>query len=128
MKDLSHIRNVAIPNIDNDDYESLGRVIAKIKIQEQENITGPQNIVAKKKLINSVNNILSGSMLSNSQVNWETSKHSTTLRTTGMYGDNSNSMMGYGDKAGKPDGGLCMWKGCEKHPKRKPYDSIWSLY
>ena len=62
----------------------------------------------------------------------ESSQQSTTLRTTGMYGDNSNSMMGYGDKAtkhhGKPDGGLCMWKGCEKHPKKKPYDSIWSLY
>ena len=128
MKDLSHIRNVAIPNIDNDDYESLGRVVAKIKIQEQENITGPQNIVAKQKLINSVNNILSGTALSNSQVNWESPQHSTTLRTTGMYGDNSNSMMGYGDKASKPDGGLCMWKGCEKHPKRKPYDSVWSLY
>ena len=128
MKDLSHIRNVAIPNIDNDDYESLGRVVAKIKIQEKEKITGPQNIVAKQKLMNSVNNILAGSTISNSQVDWESPQHSTTLRTTGMYGDNSNSMIGGGDKASKPDGGLCMWKGCEKHPKRKPYDSVWSLY
>lgn len=128
MKDLSHIRNVAIPNIDNDDYESLGRVVAKIKIQEKEKITGPQNIVAKQKLMNSVNNILAGSSISNSQVDWESPQHSTTLRTTGMYGDNSNSMIGDGDKASKPEGGLCMWKGCEKHPKRKPYDSVWSLY
>ena len=128
MKDLSHIRNVAIPNIDNDDYESLGRVVAKIKIQEKEKITGPQNIVAKQKLMNSVNNILAGSTISNSQVDWESPQHSTTLRTTGMYGDNSNSMIGGGDKASKPEGGLCMWKGCEKHPKRKPYDSVWSLY
>ena len=49
------------------------------------------------------------------------------------YGDNSNSMMGYGDKAKKhhkekPDGGLCLWKGCEKHEKGRPYDSVWSLY
>ena len=143
MKDLSYIRNLAIPNIDNDDYESLGRVIAKIKIQEKEKITGPQNIVAKQQLVNSINNILSGTSISNSQVNWETPKNSSKTTTTGMYGDNSNSMMGYGDKAtknhsrliqkkdgsvGEPDGGLCMWKGCEKHPKRKPYDSVWSLY
>ena len=128
MKELSHIRNVAIPNIDNDDYESLGRVVSKIKIQEREKITGPQNIVAKQKLMNSVNNILAGSTLSNSQVDWESPRQSTTLSTTGMYGDNSNSMIGGGDKASKPDGGLCMWKGCEKHPKRKPYDSVWSLY
>jgi len=128
MKDLSHIRNVAIPNVDDDDYESLGRVVSKIKIQEKERITGPQNIVAKQKLMNSVNNILAGSTISNSQVDWESPQHSTTLRTTGMYGDNSNSMIGGGDKASKPEGGLCMWKGCDKHPKRKPYDSIWSLY
>ena len=51
MKDLSHIRNVAIPNVDNNDYESLGRVVSKIKIQEKERITGPQNIVAKQKLM-----------------------------------------------------------------------------
>ena len=78
--------------------------------------------------MNSVNNILAGSSISNSQVDWESPQHSTTLRTTGMYGDNSNSMIGGGDKASKPEGGLCMWKGCEKHPKRKPYDSVWSLY
>tara|TARA_B100002019_G_scaffold194721_1_gene168598 strand:+ start:937 stop:2298 length:1362 start_codon:yes stop_codon:yes gene_type:complete len=132
MKDLSHIRNVAIPNIDNDDYESLGRVVSKIKMQEQQKITGPQNLVSKQKLINSVNNILSGTIITNSQVDWDSPQQYTKLRTTGMYGDNSNSMMGYGDKAekhhGKPDGGLCMWKGCEKHPKKKPYDSVWSLY
>ena len=27
----------------------------------------------------------------------------------------------------KPDGGLCMWKGCERLGKA-PYDSIWNLY
>jgi len=143
MKDLSHIRNLAIPNIDNDDYELLGRVIAKLKIQEKDKNTGPQNIVAKQQLINSINNILAGTSISNSQVNWETPKNSLKITTTGMYGDNSNSMMGYGDNAIKnhnkinqlnnnanedPDGGLCMWKGCEKHPKKKPFDSIWSLY
>ena len=60
-----------------------------------------QNIVAKQQLVNSINNILSGTSISNSQVNWETPKNSSKTTTTGMYGDNSNSMMGYGDKATK---------------------------
>ena len=133
MKDVSHIRNIALPNIDDDDYESLGRVIAKIKIHEKQSDDGPQSMVAKKQLANSVKNILSGTMISNSQVDWETPGQKPNITTTGMYGDNSNSMMGYGDKAKKhhrekPDGGLCLWKGCEKHIKGKPYDSVWSLY
>jgi len=126
MNDVSHIRNLSLPTIDNDDYESLGRIIAKIKNQESDDT--PQNQVTNHKLIKSVNNILSGSKLSNSQVDWETSKLTPKLKTTGMYGENSNSLMGYGDKATeKPEGGLCMWKGCDKS-KNSPYDSIWSLY
>ena len=133
MKDVSHIRNIALPNIDNDDYESLGRVIAKIKMQEKDNASDAQTMVAKQELTNSVKNILSGTIISNSQVDWETPSQKPNITTTGMYGDNSNSMMGYGDKAKKhhrekPDGGLCLWKGCEKNKKGQPYDSVWSLY
>jgi len=133
MKDVSHIRNIALPNIDNDDYESLGRVIAKIKTQETNKASTAQTMVSKKELTNSVKNILSGTVISNSQVDWETPGQKPNITTTGMYGDNSNSMMGYGDKAKKhhkekPDGGLCLWKGCEKHEKGRPYDSVWSLY
>jgi hypothetical protein len=133
MQDLSNIRNVALPNIDNNDFELLGRVIAKIKIQENEQITGPQNDVMKKQLINSVNNILAGTTISNSQVDWESPRTTAKMSTTGMYNDNSNSMLGYGDKATKhhsekPQNGLCLWKGCEKNEKGKPYDSVYSLY
>tara|TARA_Y100001935_G_scaffold144916_1_gene119731 strand:- start:556 stop:2157 length:1602 start_codon:yes stop_codon:yes gene_type:complete len=133
MQDFSHIRNISIPNIDNDDYESLGRVISKIKQQEMENISGPQNLVAKKELANSVKSILSGTIISNSQVDWDTPTDTAKITTTGMYGDNSNSKMGYGDRAKNhhreyPDGGLCLWNGCEKHQKGKAYDSVWSLY
>ena len=90
-------------------------------------------MVSKQELTNSVKNILSGTVISNSQVDWETPGQKPNITTTGMYGDNSNSMMGYGDKAKKhhkekPDGGLCLWKGCEKHEKGRPYDSVWSLY
>ena len=133
MQDFSHIRNISVPNIDNDDYESLGRVISKIKQQEMENITGPQSLVAKKELANSVKNILSGTMISNSQVDWDTPTDTAKITTTGMYGDNSNSKMGYGDRAKNhhkeyPDGGLCLWNGCEKNQKGRAYDSVWSLY
>ena len=133
MKDVSHIRNIALPNIDNDDYESLGRVIAKIKTQDTSKASAAQKMVSKQELTNSVKNILSGTVISNSQVDWETPGQKPNITTTGMYGDNSNSMMGYGDKAKKhhkekPDGGLCLWKGCEKREKGKPYDSVWSLY
>ena len=133
MQDLSNIRNVALPNIDNNDFELLGRVIAKIKIQENEQITGPQNDVMKKQLISSVNNILAGTTISNSQVDWESPRTTAKMSTTGMYNDNSNSMLGYGDKATKhhsekPQNGLCLWKGCEKNEKGKPYDSVYSLY
>ena len=133
MQDLSNIRNVSLPNIDNDDFESLGRVIAKIKIQEAEKIDGPQSNVTKQRLINSVNNILAGSTISNSQVDWEVPRSTAKMTTTGMYNDNSNSMLGYGNKAAKhhteqPQNGLCLWKGCEKNEKGRPYDSIYSLY
>ena len=133
MQDLSNIRNVSLPNIDNDDFESLGRVIAKIKIQEAEKIDGPQSNVTKQRLINSVNNILAGSTISNSQVDWEVPRSTAKMTTTGMYNDNSNSMFGYGNKAAKhhteqPQNGLCLWKGCEKNEKGIPYDSIYSLY
>ena len=133
MNDLSNIRNVSLPNIDNDDFESLGRVIAKIKIQEAEKIDGPQTNVTKQRLINSVNNILAGTTISNSQVDWEAPRTTAKMSTTGMYNDNSNSMLGYGDKATKhhtekPQNGLCLWKGCEKNEKGKPYDSVYSLY
>ena len=83
--------------------------------------------------MNSVNNILSGTTISNSQVDWKTPRQTPKITTTGMYNDNSNSIMGYGDKATKhhrekPDGGLCLWEGCYKHKKGYPYDSIYSLY
>ena len=192
MNDVSHIRNVAIPNISDKDYETLGRVIAKLKTD-----TGAQNEVTTLKLTNSINNILTGKPISNSQVDWgyEIPKSN---QTTGMFGDNSNALMsgrvvkksGYqlfaerrrsaviteltnrqrngatpnqksilqaieakwssltdeekgvwkkkaiedakfrGDiknMSEKPDGGLCMWKGCERLGKA-PYDSIWNLY
>ena len=131
MSDVAHIRNLALPNIDNHDYESLGRIIAKIKLAQKEKTTGTHGQVMTMQLTHSINNILAGSRLSSSQVDWKTSKQTVKMSTTGMYGDDSNALIGKGDKAVKhhedPDGGLCLWADCDKS-KNKPYDSIWSLY
>ena len=194
MNDVSNMRNVAIPNISDEDYETLGRVIAKLRTNSV-----AQNSVTTLKLTNSVNNILTGKSISNSQVDWgyEIPK---SKRTTGMFGHNGNAMVSSSEsvvkksgyqlftersrsaviaeltggqrnsatpnskaisqaieakwsnltdeekdvwkkkaikdakfredikkKAKLPDGGLCMWKGCERLGK-SPYDSIWNLY
>ena len=74
MNDVSYIRNVSLPDIGDEDYESLGRIIAKIK-----RTNAPPNNNIKFKLTNAVNNILTPSLKSKS--------------TTGMYGDNSNALM-----------------------------------
>jgi hypothetical protein len=132
MNDVSYMRNVAVPNISDNDYETLGRVIGKLQTD-----SGAQNEVTTLKLTNSINNILIGKPLSNSQLDWgyEIPK---SIQTTGMYGDNSNAMMSRSERDAKfrddikkkaklPDGGLCMWSGCERLGK-SPYDSIWNLY
>ena len=142
MTQLSNIRNIELPTIENDDYESLGRTLTKIKQNNNPN----QIKISSDKLLTNINNILSGTRLSNSNVDWSTSKQVSQNKITGMYGDNSNILMGKGDKAiqhhkinkyssmtgdeifeREPDGGLCLWKGCEKG-KGQPYDSIWSVY
>ena len=88
MNDVAHIRKVSLPNITDEDYETLGRIIVKIK---QEN--GPPNYNLSSTLTNTVNTILTPSLKSKS--------------TTGMFGDNSNSLMSDG--------------------KNPPYNSIWNL-
>ena len=70
--------------------------------------------------------------LESESVSWDTPGQTSSVdSTTGMFDDNSNSFFAQGDmaknKSEKPDGGLCLWNGCEK-TRRKPYDSIWSLY
>ena len=121
MNDVSHIRNVAIPNISDYEYETLGRVIAKIKTD-----SGAQNEVSTIKLTNSINNILTGRPISNSQLDWGYKiPQKEKKSTTGMYGDNANAMMSNNTEL--PEGGLCMWSGCERLGK-SPYDSIWNLY
>jgi hypothetical protein len=131
MSDVSHIRNVVLPNIDNHDYESLGRVIAKIKLEQKTKTQGPHQQVMTKQLVNSINNILAGTQLTSSQVDWRAPKQAIKVRTTGMFGDDSNALIGKGEKAVKhhkdSDGGLCLWEGCDKS-KNRPYDSVWSLY
>jgi hypothetical protein len=77
MNDVSYIRNVPLPDINNEDYETLGRIVVKIKKANK-----PPNNNITLKLTNTVNNILTPSLKSKS--------------TTGMYGDNSNALMSDG--------------------------------
>jgi hypothetical protein len=74
MNDVSYIRNVPLPDINNEDYETLGRIVVKIK-----KANAPPNNNITLKLTNTINNILTPSLKSKS--------------TTGMYGDNSNALM-----------------------------------
>ena len=111
--------------------------IAKTTIINNMNRQLKKGVIDSNQFQNSINNILTGKPISNSQVDWgyEIPK---SKQTTGMYGDNSNALMSKSEREAKfrddikkmsekPDGGLCMWKGCERLGKA-PYDSIWNLY
>ena len=112
MIDTATIRNFALPNIDEQDYIELGRIVKKIKMIEKD----PRDLDQVKALYSKLNmfvlELLTDSSLDMcgydntgipKQINNKT-------RTTGMFGENSNSLIR------------------EKKQKVKPYNSIWSLY
>ena len=78
MSDVSYIRNVSLPDITNEDYERLGRIIIKIK-EKGLSVGGEPNNVLSNHLTNYVNDVLTPSL--------------RAKNTTGMFGDNSNSLM-----------------------------------
>lgn len=129
---ISMVRNLDIPDIDDNDKELLGRAYRQYLEIEKGKDSKATNAM-RTKLKNTIENVLDSTDLPSSNVNWATPKDTSSLdSTTGMFTDNSNSLLGYGDlskdKTEKPEGGLCLWKGCEKKNKRQPYDSIWSIY
>tara|TARA_B100000902_G_C27232687_1_gene875736 strand:- start:389 stop:1441 length:1053 start_codon:yes stop_codon:yes gene_type:complete len=93
MTGVSDVRNIELPHINDDDFESLGRIVAKIKRNVDQDNNSPQNSLYKKELMNSVNYILSGTELKHSNVNWKAPGQAITARTTGMLGDNSNKII-----------------------------------
>ena len=111
MIDTATIRNFALPNIDEQDYIELGRIVKKIKMIEKD----PRDLDQVKALYSKLNifvlELLTDSSLDMSSYdNRSVPKQlNNKTRTTGMFGENSNSLI-------------------SNRQKVKPFNSIWSLY
>ena len=134
IEEVSIIRNFSIPEIEETEYETLGRFVAKL---QSENLSQSQKKVYSEKILTDVSSMLASSSLSRTEVTGENDPvQSTTKRITGMFQDNSNAMMKKNLKlAGvpldeakftdtyRPDDD----KG-ERDTKVKPYNSAWSIF
>jgi len=122
MINTASIRNFALPNIDNQDYIELGRIVKNIKMREKD----PQEEDMVKTLYSKLNNfvleLLTDSSLDMTSYNNKgmPKQLNNKTRTTGMFSENSNSLITETDT-----------DKVEKRGKRqrfKPYNSVWSLY
>ena len=111
MIDTATIRNFALPNIDEQDYIELGRIVKSIKMREADPQEADQVKVLYSKLNAYVLELLTDSSLDMSSYdNRSVPKQlNNKTRTTGMFGENSNSLI-------------------SNRQKVKPFNSIWSLY
>ncbi len=133
IEEVSIIRNFSIPDIDETDYETLGRFVVKLK---SEHLSESQKKVYTQKILTDVSNMLSSSSLSTSSVVGENNPiQSTTKRITGMFEDNSNAMMKKKLKlAGVPMDDAKFTDTYKpddcKDDKKKvlPYNSAWSVF
>ena len=131
IEEVSIIRNFSIPDIDETDYETLGRFVVKLK---SENISESQKQVYTQKVLKDVYEMLASSSLSTSSVDGENEPiQSTTKRITGMFGDNSNSMMKKKlQLAGVPMDDAKFTDtykpGKNETKKVQPYNSAWSIF
>ena len=133
IEEVSIIRNFSIPDIDETDYETLGRFVVKLK---SEHLSESQKNVYTQKILTDVSNMLSSSSLSTSSVVGENNPiQSTTKRITGMFEDNSNAMMKKKLKlAGVPMDDAKFTDTYKpddcKDDKKKvlPYNSAWSVF
>jgi len=130
IEEVSVIRNFSIPDIDETDYETLGRFVVKLK---SENISASQKQVYTQKVLNDVYEMLASSSLSTSSVDGENEPiQSTTKRITGMFGENSNSLMKKKlQLAGVPMDDAKFtdtYKPDKKETKVQAYNSAWSVF
>lgn len=131
LNKIASIRNLDMPTISDSDKELLGRAYRQVYEIKQGN--DPSAIKAMEvKFQKTLIYVLTQTKLESSSVSWDTPKQTSSLdSTTGMFNDNSNSFFAQGEyaknRSEKPEGGLCLWNGCD-NSRRKPYDSIWSLY
>ena len=114
MINTASIRNFALPNIDNQDYIELGRIVKSIKMREKD----PQEDDVVKTLYSKLNNFVL-ELLTDSSLDMSSYDNSgmpkqlnNKTRTTGMFSENSNSKI----------------KERSKKQRFKPYNSVWSLY
>ena len=136
MLDVSRIRNVHLPPIREDDYETLGRVVTRVLSRKYEGIRGPRMRATQIQLVNTVNGILSSSKLSSSLIRdgRTVPKSSTTKSTTGMMTDKSNAMMDRSGRAGPGRGMVGMagkfsnsYKPVDDRIRPRAYDSVWGI-
>ena len=122
MLDTATIRNFALPNIDSQDYVELGRIVKNIKMREKDPRESDQVKTLYSKLNAFVLELLTDSSLD--MKGYDNSGMPTQLnnktRTTGMFGENSNSLITNTDTD--------KVKESVRRKKVKPYNSIWSLY
>ena len=91
IEEVSVIRNFSVPDIEETDYETLGRFVAKLK---SDNLSQSQEKVYTEKILTDVKSMLATSSLTTSSVRGENNPiQSTTKRITGMFQDNGNAML-----------------------------------
>lgn len=134
IEEVSVIRNFSVPDIEETDYETLGRFVAKLK---SDNLSQSQEKVYTEKILTDVKSMLATSSLTTSSVRGENNPiQSTTKRITGMFQDNGNAMLKKKlQLAGvplddakftdtyKPDDDKD-----KTQTKVKPYNSAWSVF
>jgi hypothetical protein len=123
MINTATIRNFALPNIENQDYIELGRIVKKIKMREKD----PRDIDQVKALYSKLN-VFVLELLTDSSLDMSSYDNSgmpnqlnNKTRTTGMFGENSNSLLKNSNTYREP-GSFRQCRG-----KIKCYDSIWGL-
>ena len=123
MVNTATIRNFALPNIENQDYIELGRIVKNIKIREKDPREKDQVKALYSKLNVFVLELLTDSSLDMSQYDNSgmPDQLNNKTRTTGMFGENSNSLLKKSDTHEEP-GSFRQCRG-----KIKCYDSIWGL-
>lgn len=149
MVEVSKVRNVALPNIEQDDYEKIGRIASKVYIKNKDNEPEASKKITQNSLIKIINDILNGADGQMTQPLNDNLRNPN--QTTGMFSNNrnrhlstkntqkaqnsqntNNNISGDSNTSGrlsKSDltGSLCMWDGCDNSEK-KPYDSVYSLF
>ena len=135
MLEASKIRNLSLPTIKQEEYATLGRIIAKRFNRAGESATEQDLKSIDYQLLMSIKNILSSPELSYSYISNKTIPSvSTTNKTTGLLGETSNKYLGHGNhQLGTGMGGMIgeytnSYKPVSDKKKPRPYDSVWSMF